>query len=76
MKGDKMFEFDFSAWASSIESQANEQGLTLGSQAEKMQCLSDAALLLYQEELLNEKYYEKVTDKLQKKINKEVKVLT
>lgn len=69
-------QFTFDDWSSSLEEQANCEGLTLGKQAGRLEELANATKLLYKEGILNEKYYDKVIDKLNKRINKETSFLS
>ena len=66
----KMIGFYHGALADSYETQANQQGYTLGESADHLQALGDAAVLLWVEDCLTDSQYNKVLERIQKQLVK------
>lgn len=72
----KMIGFHHGALADSYEVQANRQGYTFGENAEHLQALGEAAVLLWIEDCLTDSQYHKVLEKIQKQLVKAAKIKT
>lgn len=69
----KTVEFHHGALCDPYEKQANDQGFTLGKNAEHLHNCGDYATYLWIHGLLTESMYDKVLQKLQKKLVKALK---
>ncbi len=67
--------FHYGALSNELEKQANEQGYTLGKEAERLEHYKDAIIALMFGEILTDSQRDKAFQKLNKRVSKALKPL-